>query len=571
MVIAGLSFRAPANEVETLFHTQVGELIEKMDKLKTATDKRESAETLKIMFLESRLAYKRASTMVDYFFPTLRKSINGADLKYAEDDNPDVIIDPHGFQVMERIIYADETDYGALADEISALLESFKSINGQPGLDYKLRSELVFDAMKSSVIRMVSLGVTGFDSPIALLSLKETEAALTGVEELLKIYNDTEGTVLVDKAKQHLRSAKSFNSFNRLQFIKSYADPLYGHLVKMVLAKGFALPVERRPLNQFAASLFSDTLLNIHFFSPNERYRMTPDRVALGEALFYDSILSRAKRSCATCHQPDKGFTDGARVASAINRSTILKRNTPTLTAVAFQTRFFYDSRAATLENQLNSVIHNIDEMDGSLKESIERIREHPVYHDQFKKAYPNDKNAVTEYNIANAISSYLRSLPVFNTRFDKYMRGEAKLTSEERNGFNLFAGKAKCATCHFLPLFNGLVPPQFTETESEVLGVPSVGSKSVVDDDAGKNIFTRSGINKNAFKTPTLRNVSRTAPYMHNGVFKNLEEVMEFYNNGGGAGLGINLDNQTLPPDSLHLSKKEIKHVIAFLHTLDN
>ena len=329
--------------------------------------------------------------------------------------------------------------------------------------------------------------------------------------------------------------------------------------------------MERKPLNQFTTHLFADTLFNIHFFSPNERYQMTPQRVALGEALFYDSILSRAKRSCATCHQPGKGFTDGIRVPSAINQSTILKRNTPTLTAVAFQTKFFYDSRAATLENQLNSVIHNIDEMDGSLKESIERIREHPVYHDQFKKAYPNDRIAVTEYNIANAISSYMRSLPVFNTRFDRYMRNEGKLTAQERKGFNLFAGKAKCATCHFIPLFNGLVPPQFTETESEVLGVPSVTSSSVVDDDLGKITFTHSPINRHAFKTPTLRNVSRTAPYMHNGIFRTLEEVMEFYNNGGGEGLGIHLGNQTLPADSLHLNKKEIKSIIAFLRSLDN
>ncbi|MBL7698671.1 MAG: cytochrome C peroxidase, partial [Chitinophagaceae bacterium] len=542
-----------------------------LEKLNEAAGRNDAQENLKQLFLDTRLAYKRSSVMVDYFFPIQRKVVNGPDLRYAEDDNPDAIHDPHGFQVIERIIYDDEINYTDLKNEISSLLQTIKSIDEQPGLDYKLRSDLLFDAMKSAVIRMVSLGVTGFDSPIALNALEESEGVLEGIAEILKIYRDDAGTDLASKAKQNLKSATNFDSFDRLRFIKDFADPLYSHLVNMVVAKRYELPVERRPINQFATSIFSDTLFNIHFFSPNERYRMTPERVAIGKTLFYDTVLSRAGRSCATCHQPSKGFSDGLRVPVAINKTTELKRNTPTLSAVAFQTKFFYDSRAATLENQLNSVVHNIDEMDGSLKESTDRIRENPDYHKQFSKAYPNDKPAVTAYTIANAISSYLRSLPVFDTKFDRYMRGEAKLSREERKGFNLFAGKAKCATCHFIPLFNGLVPPQFTETESEVLGVPAANSVSGVDADEGKYMFTRSEVHRHAFKTPTLRNITRTAPYMHNGAFKTLEEVMDFYNKGGGAGMGFNLDNQTLPADSLGLSKREMKSIIVFLRTLEN
>lgn len=568
--ITAPSFNKPADKVETLFHEQMSVLIENLNKLHSAASNTESSNQLKAHFMETRIAYKRASIIIDYFFPSLRKSINGPDLRYSEDDNPDVINDPHGLQVIERIIYDDEAEPVALIGETFALLEIFRSIDQQPELAFKLRPELIYDALKSSVIRLVSLGVTGFDSPIALASLEESEGVLKGIIDILTTYNDDVGVTLANKAQQNIAGAKNFNSFDRLQFIKSYADPLYGHLVKTVMAKGFKLPLERRPLNQFTSRIFSDTLFDIHFYSPNERYRVTHDRLELGKALFYDSILSRAKRSCASCHQPAKAFTDGLRVPIAVNQSE-LKRNTPTLSVVAYQTRFFYDSRAATLENQLNSVVHNIDEMDGSMKESIERIREHPVYHEQFKKAYPSDKNAVTEYNISNAISSYLRSLPVFNTRFDKYMRGEAKLSSDEKKGFNIFAGKGKCATCHFIPLFNGLVPPQFIETESEVLGVPSTTSSSIVDSDPGKISFTRSEINRNAFKTPTLRNVTKTAPYMHNGVFKTLEEVMDFYNKGGGEGLNIHLDNQTLPPDSLNLTKREIESVISFLHTLEN
>ena len=204
------------------------------------------------------------------------------------------------------------------------------------------------------------------------------------------------------------------------------------------------------------------------------------------------------------------------------------------------------------------------------MAETIELIGEHPAYTTAFRKAYPNDRRPVTDYNIANAISSYVRSLSSFNTKFDRYMRGQTSFSRIEKRGFNLFAGKAKCATCHFIPLFNGLVPPQFTETESEVLGVPSIDDRRKIDDDPGKAGFTKSRIHEHAFKTPTLRNIARTAPYMHNGVFDTLEQVMDFYNKGGGAAvLSVAPVNQILPAEPLNLSKREIKSIIAFLGTL--
>jgi cytochrome c peroxidase len=263
-------------------------------------------------------------------------------------------------------------------------------------------------------------------------------------------------------------------------------------------------------------------------------------------------------------------FTDGLAVALAVDEKTSLKRNTPTLWNSVLQTRQFYDSRADILENQLDEVVHNAEEMKGSLKQSVEDLKKHPVYAELFKKAYPKDNIPITAYNIANAISSYIRTLTAMNSRFDQYINGvSSTLSGDEKKGFNLFAGKAKCATCHFVPLFNGLVPPQFTETESEVIGVPKNNNKKKLDDDQGKFNFTKSEIHKFSFKTPTLRNIELTAPYMHNGVFKTLDEVMQFYSKGGGKGLKIAPQNQTLPFDKLDLSKKEMKQVVAFLKTL--
>ncbi|MNQ90012.1 Cytochrome c551 peroxidase precursor [compost metagenome] len=146
-------------------------------------------------------------------------------------------------------------------------------------------------------------------------------------------------------------------------------------------------------------------------------------------------------------------------------------------------------------------------------------------------------------------------------------------MNPNELKGFNLFMGKAKCATCHFMPLFNGTAGPSFSNTEGEVLGVlqDPKAQIPVIDSDEGRYNWTKMDVLKFAFKTPTLRNIALTAPYMHNGAYQTLEEVMDFYNKGGAAGMGITLENQTLSPDPLNLNKKEIQDIIAFLKTLND
>ncbi|MBL0270088.1 MAG: c-type cytochrome, partial [Chitinophagaceae bacterium] len=255
----------------------------------------------------------------------------------------------------------------------------------------------------------------------------------------------------------------------------------------------------------------------------------------------------------------------------SIDQSHQLRRNTPTVINAGFQTKQFFDSRADILENQLSEVVHNVEEMEGSMLETAKRINQLPFYDSLFKKAYPTERT-ISPFTIANSISCYIRSLVSLNAPFDQFMRGNKNsLSPSQQRGFNLFAGKAKCATCHFIPLFNGVVPPAWAETESEVLGVPATRDRKnpKLDDDPGKYLFTRSEAHRYAFKTPTLRNVALTAPYMHNGVYQTLEEVMEFYNKGGGKGLHIAPEYQTLPFDNLRLNRKEIKDIIAFMRAL--
>jgi cytochrome c peroxidase len=151
-------------------------------------------------------------------------------------------------------------------------------------------------------------------------------------------------------------------------------------------------------------------------------------------------------------------------------------------------------------------------------------------------------------------------------------MRNEiTQLSEQEKKGFNLFMGKGKCGICHFMPVFNGTAPPSFTHTDSEVIGVFESTKSKKLDKDLGRGKLNPFEDWLYAFKTPTLRNIGKTAPYMHNGAYKTLEDVIDFYNNGGAVGMGVDLPNQTLASDKLNLTATEKKSLISFLQTLSD
>jgi cytochrome c peroxidase len=290
--------------------------------------------------------------------------------------------------------------------------------------------------------------------------------------------------------------------------------------------------------------------------------------------LFADPGLSgTGTRSCQSCHQPGKAFTDGLVKNTVIGNNALLKRNTPTLLNAALQPSQFYDMRVNTLEDQSLSVVQSILEMHGSMTLSVGRLWKDKQYRELFSKAFPRkDRTGIDTLEIMNAIGSYVRSLVLLNSRFDEYMRGNrSAMATDEINGFNLFMGKAKCATCHYMPLFNGTFPPRYVKTESEVIGVPGDTLHKKIDDDMGRYAVIETESFRHAFKIPTVRNAARTAPYMHNGVFMSLEQVMDFYNKGGGAGMGMTIENQTLPFDKPGLTEKEKEDVILFIKSLDS
>ena len=332
-------------------------------------------------------------------------------------------------------------------------------------------------------------------------------------------------------------------------------------------------------VNYSANNIFSDDLLNPFFYTEQVESQYNEKVVELGKYLFFDPILSENnERSCASCHNPEKAFTDGQKKSIANGFKGTVQRNSPTLINAVYSPRVFHDLRAEKIEKQIHHVVFDEKEFNTDFSKIFTRLRQSPEYQQLFKDAYPNmGPKPMHQFTLTAALAAYIVSLKSFNSPFDQYVRGESNdLPEDVKRGFNLFMGKAACGTCHFAPTFAGLVPPAYQEMESEILGVPATIDtiNPEIDPDLGRaaaRIKEGFYIYAHSFKTATLRNVELTAPYMHNGVYETLEEVMDFYNKGGGAGLGLDVPDQTLPPDPLGLNQQDISDIIAFMRALTN
>jgi cytochrome c peroxidase len=533
---------------------------------------------LKKTLTESRKHYKNIEPFIEYYYQGLTRRINGPALpEIKTDDN--MVNDATGFQVIEEIVYSDNIDFKELNKQnkilITDLLFIKKTIKDLPIQDHHF-----YELMQHQLIRIAALGITGFDSPVAFKSIEEAKFSLKGMNEWYLLYCDKSGKAFnkvllsqINEAILFTEKNNNFNEFNRLVFIKDHLMPLSKNL-----EKEFQTVIDKMPSfnkNKVFYGTLSDLLqgrkLNPDAFSPFSETATSVEKIELGKMLFSDASLSKSNKiSCASCHNPQKAFTDG-KVTSVTNiHDNISKRNSPTVLYAGFQKSFFYDLRSQDLENQIESVMKNPNEFDLTPKEIKKKILANPTLANYFTKAYPK-KEEITPYEIRNAIAAYVRSLMPFNSKIDQYFKGNATLNESEGNGFNLFLGKAKCATCHFIPLYNGTIPPWYNNTESEVIGVPKSikWENAVVDGDVGRYNINHLEELKYSFKTPTVRNVEKTAPYMHNGVYNKLEEIIKFYEMGGGNGIGMNLEYQTLPFDNLQLTPKEKNDLINFMLAL--
>lgn len=525
-------------------------------------------------FRKSRLAYKKTEWAIEYFIPDTARFMNGPALDEMElEENKS--FEPHGFQVIEEMIYPDYQIENK--ENIIRELRIFQSNIKQLKNTFEVTTisdDYVLDAIQQNVFRVISLGITGFDSPILQSSIPEAGESLIVIPESLEKINASNASLpairkLTEKAKNYCRENNNFNAFNRAVFISEYLNPISKNIKAFQKEENIKNVKKSSPLRPTIETLFDKDAFNVNAFVLSDEYNFSTDKADLGEKLFYDKSLSKNNdRSCATCHHPEKAFTDGLKTNVSLTGIN-LARNTPTLTYASLQNAQFWDMRQIDLEKQSVDVIQNEDEMHGSIANIHAKILLDAAYIKLFKKAYPKTSKA-EPWQIQNAIASFVRSLNAFDSRFDEYMRGDKNsLNNEEIEGMNLFMGKAKCATCHFTPLFNGTVPPSYSKTEHEVIGTPNEPSGKKLSPDSGRYLYNKMPQLIGAFKTPTVRNAAITAPYMHNGVFKTLEEVVSFYNKGGGKGLGYEVENQTLPFDKLNLTVNEEKALVAFMKTL--
>jgi cytochrome c peroxidase len=278
----------------------------------------------------------------------------------------------------------------------------------------------------------------------------------------------------------------------------------------------------------------------------------TSARVELGQMLFFDPRLSRkANMSCASCHNPALGWSDG-RPTAVGHDMQILGRATPTIVNAAFNPLQMWDGRKASLEDQALGPFESKGEQNIPLPELEQRVSSIPGYVKMFALAYPGE--AVSSGTIAKAIASFERTVVSLNTPFDRWMAGDAKaVNASAKRGFELFKGKAECALCH--QGFN------FTDNGYHNIGVKEADG---VAPDPGRFAHRKVAVLKGAFKTPTLRDINLTAPYMHNGAYATLEQVVDHYDRGGD--VKDNLDANMNP---LNLSAQEKADLVEFLGTL--
>lgn len=260
---------------------------------------------------------------------------------------------------------------------------------------------------------------------------------------------------------------------------------------------------------------------------PPVRDGFTPQQIDLGRYLFFDPVLSKdGTVSCATCHQPQKGFSDGLKTSTGIHQAR-LKRAAPSLWNVAFLKKFFWDARAASLEAQMTGPLYSPEEMGTTREQLLETLNAISSYRELFGQAYPEKQaDDITLDEVYHAIAAFESSLISLNSRYDQYAHGYAEaLTKKEIEGLNIFRSfVARCAECH--------TPPLFTNQQVAVIGLAE--PEGMLRDIGAQETFNDPSL-RGAFKVPSLRNIERTAPYTHSGRFTTLREMVEFYTLGRG------------------------------------
>jgi cytochrome c peroxidase len=472
----------------------------------------------------------------------------------------------------------------------SLIRESIKAIDvfGSDSIKNELTSyHHLFLCNRLFLLNLASIYTTGFECPdtarvipelkIMLeevnktyLSFNESFSATAISEEYLKLFGET--IRFVNKQPIH------YSQFDNFIFIKNYVNPLFGLNQKMIIDYN----VRSKSLVDYSINKNCNSIFNKSLYmgqNPKGIFLRVKDEKVLekmndiGKLLFYDPILSGNNlRSCASCHKPTEYFTDTIqKTALHFNRKDFLPRNTPSLINAEFNHLLMLDGMHISLQNQAKAVMTNLTELGEEEQDIVKKVlscKEYEAAFNFFLKYTPQEKEITIEH-ISSVITLYYSKFSKGSSDFDEAMNNNIEVSQKVKKGLNLFMSKAQCATCHFVPQFNGVKPP-FVGSEFEVLGVPNNNAFEKLSADKGRYTVNPADETLNAFRTGSIRNAEYTKPYMHNGVFNDLKQVIDFYNSGGGAGRGLSVNNQTLSSNSLNLTEEEKNDLIIFIKALN-
>lgn len=549
-------------------------------------------------FEELTRQVKKIEGLFIYFHPKLAYQTFFLPASFEKQDFgpplPDnwIFLAPYGVEPDSTLLKFKKEDSTDTRKMIERSVAKYRSIISS--IDHKadvagMTEADLFEALRLEMMRISTMGIGNADFVVEQTALPGLEGGFTGWSTMMNILLESLPASMdvykagvrqkLHQAEQVLEEKPLYKTFDRLEFLTRFLVPLANDLYDLQKSSNIKNKTTFSSLND-GKNIYEAGIFNPEYFASGKEAFSSPERVKLGRFLFFDPILSdNNERACASCHKPELAFTDGNIKSLTFERGD-LPRNSPTVINAVFQKQQFWDLRASSLEDQLDSVINSKDELHSSFENVVERINSSPEYRKLFHAAFPESKQeGIKRAHVKIAIACYERELTGLNSRFDQYIRGEQdKMNQSEKNGFNLFVGKAKCATCHYAPLFSSAIPPYFEMTDHRSLGVPMKDTMEIyaLDGDVGAFKSTNNPFFNFSFKIPTVRNAALTAPYMHNGVYKTLEQVVDFYNEGAGNKFTKQMrpGMKGLPffmilPEKLDLSKEEKTDLVNFMKAL--
>ncbi len=552
----------------------------------------EDKSAIKAEIAHARRKLKAVDIWLRYLEPIAYKKINGPLPVEWENEVFEKFEKPYkreGAGLTLAELYIDEPD--ASKDSLLRLITLSSDALSTFRADSITRQLDSFDHFflcnRLFLLNLAALYTNGFECPDKKNIINELHHMLQDVKPIYLAYNKSfphtpispEYIGLYNRMTEYVKQqSPDYEQFDHYTFIKDYVNPLFGLNQRLINLYG----VVSKSYNDYTLNNDCYSIFDKSLYTPQNSkgvYSLVSDKEILseiratGKKLFYDPLLSgNNQRSCASCHKPKEFFTDTSAATSLqFDGKQRLPRNTPSLVNVVYNHLLMLDGKHLSLQAQGKDVITNPVEMGGNEKEVLEKVlscKEYKTAFRRFLKYIPEEKE-ISFSQIVSAITFYYKDFSDYYAPFDDAMNKNAPIDAGALRGFNLFMGKAQCGTCHYVPQFNG-VPPPYISSEFEVAGTPADKNYSRLSDDKGRYVINPAFETMRAYRTNTVRNMEHTAPYMHNGVFTTVDEVIDFYDGGGGAGRKLKIDNQTLAADSLKLTVNEKKDLISFIHSLN-